>query len=390
MLFVRYRVCFQWYNRVEDTLPWTLYLENPMARREFLQLAKKFNPEKSKIAGWMLSEKLDGSRCFWDGGISRGMRTEDVPYSSLINPKTGEPKKKIKPMATGLWSRYGNPIMAPDWFLDKLPAIPLDGELWAGRGNFQLCRSIVAGDEPDPRFDQIHYAVYSMPGARVWMPGEIKNSNFLCEIENEACMELATNEATAMATISTGYNFEEELRVLHYHLSDDPEASCYVHKQTKLPDSEIAARAALDSFMDGVMERGGEGVVIRNPKGLWMPRRVNDLLKYKPIDDDEGILTGFTSGRKTDKGSKHMGRIGALILDYKGKRLELSGLTDVERVFATDGDRHYANEHPGEDMPTDTQGVMFTLGQRITFKYRELSDDMIPKEARYWRKRDVE
>ena len=59
--------------------------------------------------------------------------------------------------------------------LDELPDIPLDGELWAGRGNFQTCRSIVAGDEPDPRFKQIRYAVYSMPGARVWQPGEIKN-----------------------------------------------------------------------------------------------------------------------------------------------------------------------------------------------------------------------
>lgn len=368
-----------------------------MARREFLQLAKKFNPEKSKIAGWMLSEKLDGSRCFWDGGISQGMKTEDVPYSSLINPKTGEPKKKIKPMATGLWSRYGNPIMAPDWFLDKLPAIPLDGELWAGRGNFQLCRSIVAGDEPDPRFDQIHYAVYSMPGARVWMPGEIKNSNFHRIIDNE-CEALFEQydsdeggwEPDDVAAYYTYHTFEEELEVLHYHLSDDPEAPCYVHEQTKLPDSEIAARAALDSFMDGVMERGGEGVIIRDPKALWIPKRVNSLLKYKPIDDDEGTLTGFTSGRKTDKGSKHLGKIGALILNYNGKRLELSGLTDEEREFVTDVDRYYAKEHPGEDMPADIRSIMFQLGQQITFKYRELSDDGIPKEARYWRKRDVE
>ncbi len=139
--------------------------------------------------------------------------------------------------------------------------------------------------------------------------------------------------------------------------------------------------------MDGVMDRGGEGVVIRDPKAMWSPKRVNALLKYKPIDDDEGILTGFTCGRRTNRGSKHMGRIGALILDYNGKRLELSGLTDAERAFALDEDRHYANEHPGEDMPSDTQGAMFKLGQRITFKYRELSDDGIPKEARYFRNR---
>ena len=361
-----------------------------MARREFLQLAKKFNPDKSKIAGWMLSEKLDGSRCFWDGGISRGMATQDVPWASLINPKTGEPKPKIKPIATGLWSRYGNPIMAPDWFLDGLPAIPLDGELWAGRGNFQLCRSIVAGDEPDPRFKQVHYAVYSMPGARVWQTGEIKNSNFHRIIDDQ-CYFLTKNavkkNTLGLISIRIGHDFDIELNVLRQYLPDDPEAPCYVHKQIRLPDNEEAARAALDSFMDGVMERGGEGVIIRNPKGLWTPKRVNDLLKYKPIDDDEGILTGFTCGRKTDKGSKHLGKIGALILDYNGKRLELSGLTDAERDFLYEGDCCYANEHPGEDMPVSTQGKMFKLGQRITFKYRELSDDLIPKEARFFRNR---
>jgi DNA ligase-1 len=362
-----------------------------MARREFLQLAKKFNTDKSKIAGWMLSEKLDGSRCFWDGGISRGMATKDCPYSSLINPKTGEPKGKVKPVATGLWSRYGNPVMAPDWFLDDLPAIPLDGELWAGRGKFQLCRSIVAGDVADPRFDQVKYAVYSMPGARVWQSGEIKNSNFHRHIDYNICLGLVEDHDDVSLvepeSFFDGHTFEGELNILRQYLSDDPEASCYIHKQIKLPEDEAAARAALDSFMDGVMDRGGEGVIIRNPKGLWTPKRVNDLLKYKPIDDDEGILVGFTCGRQTNRGSKHMGRIGALILDYKGKRLELSGLTDAERAFATDEDRHYANEHPGEDMPGDTQGAKFLLGERITFKFRELSDDGIPKEARYFRNR---
>ncbi len=366
-----------------------------MARREFLQLAKKFNPDKSKIAGWMLSEKLDGSRCFWDGGISRGMATVDVPYASLINPKTGEPKTKVKPIATGLWSRYGNPIVsAPNEFLDSLPPIPLDGELWAGRGNFQLCRSIVAGDEVDPRFmEHIKYAVYSMPGAHVWQTGEIKNSNFHCRINFDTCDDFIKDHCDQCSIPSDFWSdfcqhtFDVELHVLGEYLSDDPEASCYVHKQIRLPEDEEAARAALDSFMDDVMDRGGEGVVIRDPKALWIPKRVNSLLKYKPIDDDEGILTGFTSGRRTDKGSKHLGKIGALILSYNGKRLELSGLTDAEREFEHARDAVHATKEPGGDMPADTQGKHFKLGQRITFKYRELSDGGLPKEARYFRNR---
>ena len=45
-------------------------------------------------------------------------------------------------------------------------------------------------------------------------------------------------------------------------------------------------------------------------------------------------MVGFTSGRETSKGSRLLGKIGALIVDYQGKRLELSGLTDAEREFA--------------------------------------------------------
>src|SRR5262245_58339892 len=52
------------------------------------------------LAGWWMSEKLDGFRAYWDG------------------------QKFI--------SRLGNLIHAPDWFMAGLPDVPLDGELWLG------------------------------------------------------------------------------------------------------------------------------------------------------------------------------------------------------------------------------------------------------------------
>jgi DNA ligase-1 len=359
-----------------------------MARREFLQLAKKYNPEKSQVAGYLISEKLDGSRCFWDGGVSRGMATVDVPWASLTNPKTGERKPKVKPVATGLWSRYGNPIMAPDWFLDELPPTFLDGELWAGRGKFQLCRSIVAGDQPDPRFDQIKYAVYgSPPLARVFMDGEIKNSNFHCHIDRDRTEEWIVNTGVDLLLTGPIATFADELDHLDDYLGHSD--FTFTLKQSLLSDDEQEAHEEIEAFLSDVLDDGGEGVVIRDPNAIYMPKRVNALLKYKPFDDDEGTITGFTSGRKTDKGSKHLGKIGALILDFNGKRLELSGLTDIEREFLTDAMCIFAAGHPGKDMPA-FEGKHFKVGQQVTFKYRELSDDGIPKEARYWRKRGVE
>lgn len=361
-----------------------------MARREFLQLAHKYDPRRTSVEGWFISEKLDGTRCFWDGGLTRGIPTKLVPWASVCDPKTGLPKKKVKPIATGLWSRYGNPIMAPDWFLNQLPCCPLDGELWAGRGKFQLCRSICAGDKPDDRFDKIVYAVYSSPPvANVFATGEIKNTNMVCPIDYiniEHWIRQRLNDFNGdYRYLPPGSLFQDELQFLSANLENSEASICYLHPQT-----QIGGTKQVDTYLDKVLNEGGEGVVIRDPRGLWVPKRHRGLLKYKPFSDAEGVVTGFTSGRKTNKGSKHLGRIGALILNFNGKRLELSGLTDVEREFAEARMFGFAKGNPGVDMPSDFQGKHFKVGQKVTFKYRELSDDGIPKEARYWRRRGVE
>ena len=111
-------------------------------------------------------------------------------------------------------------------------------------------------------------------------------------------------------------------------------------------------------------------------------------MKVKGVLDAEGTVTGFTSGRKTTKGSKLIGKIGALVLNFQGKRLELSGLTDEERAFESTPQVEWATNNPGEDMPPGTQGRYFKVGDEVSFIYRELSKDGIPKEARYFRKRN--
>ncbi len=283
--------------------------------------------------------------------------------------------------------------MAPDEFLNLLPCCPLDGELWAGRGNFQLCRSICGGDDPDPRFmDHIEYAVYSSPRlASVLADGEIKNSNFHLTVDDESFCKWAWGKANEdwqdlFNFAGNDTSFEAELRFMMASLDNGPESKCYLHRQVKLPDSEPEAVAAVNDYLNTVIEAGGEGVIIRNPKATWTPKRVADLLKYKPYNDAEAEVVGFTSGRETDKGSKLLGMIGALIVRYEGKRLELAGLTDEERQFKTEVMSRYAAAMPGADMPSDFEGKHFKVGDLVTFKYRELSDDGIPKEARYWRR----
>ncbi len=371
-------------------------------RREFLQLAEPLVLAKRdrkgnlafKVGGKFLSEKLDGTRCFWDGGVSRDLPTDSVPWASILDPKTGKKKAKIKPLATGLWSRYGNPIMAPDWFLNGLPACPLDGELWAGRGNFQTCRSICGGDEPDPRFKQIKYAVYSCPPiSAILGSGEIKNTNMTVMMDNASIMVWFNSRLEEFEGdyrfLNPGATFDDELKFLSEAIESQND-HCFMHKQVLLPEDETAARDLMELQMDKILAAGGEGVVLRDPQASWIPKRHTGILKFKPYSDAEARVIGFTSGRETAKGSRLQGMIGALIVDYDGKRLELSGLTDAERKFQTGEMAVHAAQNPGEDMPEHFQGQCFRKGQTVTFKYRELSDEGIPKEARYWRKRDVE
>ena len=75
-----------------------------MARREFLQLAEPFSPAKHQVAFHYISEKLDGTRCFWDGGLSRGLRTEDIPWRASSTRRRGRrrPRSSLAPRGCGL------------------------------------------------------------------------------------------------------------------------------------------------------------------------------------------------------------------------------------------------------------------------------------------------
>ena len=364
-----------------------------MARREFLMLAQVYDPAKHDVAGWYASEKLDGVRCLWDGGLSRDKPTSSIPWAGVISPKTGQMKKKIKAKATGLWSRYGNPVQAPEWFLNSLPSCPLDGELYAGRGEFQKTCSVVRKDTPDDmEWEVIKFAAFSCPAlSAVCADGEIKNTNQLTDINwHQIQIWLSQQkriEGWVNLTDPGGVPFASELANLNEWIDEASDTIFLVH-QTKLPADIDQAREVVHKMAREVINSGGEGLILRHSHGIWTPKRVPTLLKVKGSLDDEAIVVGFTSGRKTKRGSKLLGRIGALVLDYNGKRLELAGLTDEERTFSNMEETTFAMNNPGIQMPKSFQGKHFKVGDLVTFTYRELTKDGIPKEARYMRTRN--
>lgn len=106
-----------------------LLLQTAFAKPD-LFLLKTYDDNKS-VVGWVMSEKLDGVRGFWDG-------------EKLI-------------------TRSGNLIHAPSWFIKNYPPYAIDGELWTKRGDFENISSIVRTRNADQRWRQITHQIFEVP-----------------------------------------------------------------------------------------------------------------------------------------------------------------------------------------------------------------------------------
>ena len=377
-------------------------------RREFLLLADTFKADKHDPIGMIASEKLDGNRVFWDGGVSRGDDTVNVPWASIHHPKTGELKDKIKPKATGLWSRYGNPIQAPDWFLDQLPPNePLDGELYAGRGNFQLTQTIVRRDDPNAGdWSKITFTAFGAPTfGSVFQSGLIKNANFLREIDLKECLNYIADQLGA----SPSCKCSEYAGLL------DEEPRCYADELCKLDEllfyylsdvfnivytEKIRSMAQLDTWLKSVTAEGGEGLMLRHLDSVWYPKRRPFLLKVKPRHDAEATIVGFTAGRKGKTG-QFLGKLGTLNCVWHGDptapcgllkapvEFEVgTGLTHADREVHTD-DVEFLAERPGERVDSCVP-LHFKIGDRITFSYMGVTNDNTPREPAFIRIREAD
>jgi DNA ligase-1 len=356
-----------------------------MAKRQFVMLAQKYEPRKHYIGNYFVSIKLDGIRCIWDGGLSRGLYCDEVPWANVEK----DYRLLDRPRASGLWSRLGKVIHAPSWFLDQLPNYPLDGELWTPGGSWQVLSSIVKQHNPnDVNWRQVYYSIFDSPSLeQIFASGDINITNFKKSFRNiESWIE--ERRKTVSLNPITGeisFMFMYEKLLLRYEINN-----VYgIHEQIELPYKDYGE--ILENKLKEVVDSGSEGLILRAPHSVWVPERSHLLLKYKPFQDDEGIVTGYIWGRKTDLGSKLLGMMGALILNYNGKRLELSGFTDQERRMVSrsnSSEEAYkeGEKHPGEEVNQGFVNPSFPRGSKITFRYRELSDTGIPKEARFLRK----
>jgi len=187
---------------------------------------------KQEIAGWWISEKLDGVRALWDG--------------------------------TQFLSRQGNRFHAPAWFTADLPSMPLDGELWLGRQQFQRAVSIVRRADGGERWRELRFVVFDAP-------------------------ELAEP-------------FERRLAQLQMVFHRCRPSYSQLLLQDRCRDADHLHRE-----LDRITAQGGEGLMLRQPESLYEAGRSLTLLKVKRFLDAEAVVLEYLPGT-----GRHRGRLGAL------------------------------------------------------------------------------
>lgn len=217
-----------------------------------LLLAEEYDQDIDLDAYWV-SEKLDGVRAFWNGGR--------------------------------LISRGGNTFAAPSWFTADFPPLPLDGELWVGRGQFEETASIVSRHTPHDGWRQVYYMVFDLPED----PG----------------------------------TFDERLQNLHAAVAASPNKFLAVIPQYKLTGHKV-----LMERLDAVVADGGEGLMLHRGDSRYRSGRSTDLVKLKKFDDAEGVVIAHNPGQGRLEGL--MGSV--TVRTGQGITVKIgSGFSDEER-----------------------------------------------------------
>ena len=95
-----------------------------------VMLPQVYSPEND-VSGWLMSEKYDGVRGYWDGHQ--------------------------------LFSKNGKKFYPPLEFVQGFPPFPIEGELWGGRRTFEKTVSTVKKQYPHSGWLQLKFAIFDVP-----------------------------------------------------------------------------------------------------------------------------------------------------------------------------------------------------------------------------------
>lgn len=276
-----------------------------------LTLAHTYREDKDNVLGYWVQSKLDGVRAVFDG-------------EKLV-------------------SRTGKEFYPPSWWVEDLARLqeeighPLDGELvchmqiapwydddfghWCTIDSFNDVVSTVRHKTPDKRWNEIVLAVF----------------------------DYVTDEDTPYR--------ERYEKLWCVERSHSPSFLVPIEGTMEEDDAPMSEGWLLES-----QARGWEGIMLRNPDAPYERKRTRNLLKVKPVVDEEFTVVDVQAGT-----GKHEGRMGALVCERDGETFKVgTGFTDADR------------EQSG------------WVGKTITVEYFEITPRGVPRHPRFKGVRDYE
>lgn len=215
-----------------------------------------------------------------------------------------------------LLSKNGNKIYAPKWFIKDFPKFKLDGELWTKRDDFENIQSIVLDKTPSKNWNKITYNIFEVPDEKG--------------------------------------NFDKRLRKIKSWLKNNPSKYIKVIPQIKCKDKKH-----LENFLEELVNKKAEGIILKNPKKEYFIGRNKNILKVKKFYDTEAKVIG---------------------INYKNKKFKSLKLKLQNGVVFNlgNGFSKQQRKHPPK------------LGDIVTFKYYDLTKNGKPKFASFLRVREKE
>ncbi|MBC3830647.1 DNA ligase [Undibacterium amnicola] len=238
----------------------------------------------ANISDYLMSEKLDGVRAYWDG--------------------------------KQLYFRSGRVINAPIWFIDKFPTHALDGELWMGRGQFErLSGAVRRSQANEDEWRQIRYCLFEYPLAQGDFDQRLQRLSGIVEKLQIPWLQVIPQEAVKSV---------EQV-------------------ETKLKQLTL---------------QKAEGLVLHLASAEFQSGRSDFVYKLKPQFDAEAKVIAIIGGQ-----GRLQGMMGALLLETRdGKQFKLgTGFDDEQR-----------KKPP-------------VIGTWVTYRYRDLTSNGLPKFASFVR-----
>ena len=290
---------------------------------------KDTTPYKTPPLGWLMSEKFDGYRALFC--YEEGIGT--------------------------FYSRNGKKFNAPEWFLQAMPPpnllkdMILDGELWAGRENFQMMGTVRKKVPVPEEWTSIKYQVYDITNIDASFIDRLRILKTIVQ-GSERCWSLKCKK-----------------KRIEYPFHNIEIPLIYA-KQTVVQSNE-----GLSEYYQAIIREGGEGIMLKHPQMPYEDGRSSSMLKYKPVFDREAIIIDYKKGD-----GKYKGKLGAfvcrpllnrdqyMIIDKDDSHIfTLSGMDDNIRT-------HYKKTHP--------------LQTIISYECSGYTDKGKPRFGRYLRKRE--